>query len=122
MHDPWLPGEMTGREAALQEQLDAALARAERAEALLERTEEEVCADLRAQLARFAPLDESLLALKLRQDTCHLRPGLLDVGRVILRATTRYQGLQPYNEIRAQAQDVLAALAALFESAGGDRG
>lgn len=122
MIDPWLPGEVSGREAALQEQLDEALARAERAEALLERTEEEVCIDLRAQLARFASLDEALLVLKRHQDTCCLRPGHLDVGRVILSATTRYQGSQPTGEMRAQAQDLLAAIAALFESAGGDRG
>lgn len=127
MTDPWLPGEISGREAVLMEERDAALARAERAEALLSRTEEDVAADLaaerdalRAKLQRFAPLERALLDIRFRQDTCHRVHQHLWVGRVLVMATECTVSQQPPEEIRAQARALLDALAALFKSAGGD--
>ncbi len=127
MTDPWLPGELSGREAAILEERAAALARAERAEALLSRTEEDVAADLaaerdalRAKLQRFAPLERALLGLKVKQDTCHRSGQHLWIGRVLVMATECTVSQQPPEEIRAQARALLDALAALFKSAGGD--
>lgn len=127
MTDPWLPGELSGREAVLMEERDAALARAERAEALLSRTEDEVAAAvlaerdaLRAKLERFAPLEQALLDIRLQQDTCHRVQQHLWIGRVLVMATECTVSQQPPEVIRAQARALLDALAALFESAGGD--
>lgn len=105
MTDPWLPGELSGREAAILEERDEALARAERAEALL---------------ARFAPLERALLDIKFRQATCHRGGQHLWIGRVRVMAVDCTVSQQPPEEIRAQARALLDALAALFESAGGD--
>jgi len=125
--DPWLPGELSGREAAILEERDAALARAERAEARLSRTEEEAAADLaaerdalRAKLERFAPLERALLDIRFRQDTCHRGGQHLWIGRIRVMAIECTVSQQPPEEIRAQACALLDALAALFESAGGD--